>query len=94
MIQATGTIVMSDGVTSYIHPLINVNHMNSCKGRPQRLIAQVAVMRPVDSNSFATPISDILYCEYNVKNSNFEDAQLYLKEQLETAFPDVTFEVV
>jgi disulfide oxidoreductase YuzD len=48
MIQATGTIVMSDGITTYVNPLLNVYHYNPCKGKPQTLAAQVAVIKTID----------------------------------------------
>jgi hypothetical protein len=94
MIQATGTITMSDGVTSFINPLLNIYHNNPTKGRPQTLAAQIAVVKTVEGQPVINTVMDVLLCEYNVSNPNFEDAQLYLKGQLETAFPTVTFEIV
>lgn len=94
MIQTTGTIVMGDGVTSYINPLLNVYHNNRAKGKPQVLAAQVAIMKTVNEQTFAEPVADVLVVEYSVDYLTFENAQLYLKSQLETAFPNVTFQIV
>jgi hypothetical protein len=96
MIQATGTITKQDGVTTFVNPLLNVSHNNSCYGKPQTLAAQVVVMTTVGEQTFAQPIiyGEILMCLYNVNNPTFEGAQLFLKEQLEKAFPTVTFKIV
>jgi hypothetical protein len=96
MIQATGTITKSDGVTSYVSPLINVYFSSPKKDEPNIIAAQVCKEVTENQVTKIVMISDgqILQTTFIQENPTFEQAQTALKVALETTFPNVTFEIV
>lgn len=96
MIQATGTITKSDGVTTYVNPLINVYFSSPKKGEPNIIAAQVCKQVTENDETKILMINDgqILQTTFVQDNPTFEQAQTQLKAVLETAFPTIQFEIV
>ncbi len=96
MIQATGTITKSDGVTSYINPLINVYFASHMKWMQNIIAAQVCKQITENDETKIVMINDgqILQTTFVQDNPTFEQAQVELKAALETAYPQVTFKIV
>jgi hypothetical protein len=92
MIQSTGTITMSDGVTSFINPLINVALSYPTKGEPSIVTAQVCKM--VGEKVEKIMGGQLHAIPFVQPNPDFESAQEALKTALESAYPNVTFEIV
>lgn len=96
MIQATGTITKSDGVTTYVNPLINVYFSSPTKGEPNIIAAQVCKQVTENDEIFIVTVRDgeILQATFVQDNPTFEQAQTALKTALETTFPNIQFEIV
>lgn len=96
MIQSTGIIPSTDGVSEYKNPIINVNMSDISKFSPTVGEAQVGILREATEtqNASFTPIAQIGSYKYELPNPNFEAVQLAVLDGLKKDYPSVQFEII
>jgi hypothetical protein len=96
MIQATGIIKDSNGVTEYANPLINVYMNSSSKFTPTIGVAQVGklITNGEEQPSSFSPVSQVGTYEYTLGNPSFLELQQVVLTGLETDYPEVTFSII
>jgi hypothetical protein len=96
MIQATGIIKDSNGVSEYVNPLINVYMNSSSKFTPTIGIAQVGKLTPATEGQIESfsPVSSVGTYSYTLLNPSFEEIQNVVLAGLEADYPEVTFTII
>jgi hypothetical protein len=94
MIQATGIIKDSNGVTEYANPLINVYMNSSSKFTPTLGVAQVGKIVKQGENESFNPIAAVGTYEYTLENPSFEEVQEVVLAGLQADYPNVTFSII
>jgi hypothetical protein len=96
MIQGSGVVHDSNGVTEYANPLINVYMNSSSKFTPSIGVAQVGKLIPATEYQSASfnPVAQIGTYEYTLANPSFEEIQNVVLAGLEADYPEVTFTII
>jgi hypothetical protein len=96
MIQATGIIKDSNGVSEYVNPLINVYMNSSSKFTPTIGVAQVGklITNGEEQPSSFSPVSQVGTYEYTLANPSFEEIQNVVLAGLQADYPEVTFTII
>jgi hypothetical protein len=94
MVQATGIIKDSNGVTEYANPLINIYMNSSSKFTPSIGVAQVGKIVTQGENESFNPVAAIGTYEYTLENPSFEEVQAVVLEGLQADYPNVTFSII
>lgn len=94
MIQATGIIKDSNGVTEYANPLINIYMNSSSKFTPSIGVAQVGKIVTQGENESFNPVAAIGTYEYTLENPSFEEVQAVVLAGLQADYPEVTFTII
>jgi hypothetical protein len=94
MIQASGVVHDSNGVTEYANPLINVYMNSGSKFQPTLGVAQVGkIVTQGETESF-NAIASIGTYEYTLANPSFEEVQAVVLAGLQADYPEVTFTII
>ena len=96
MIQGSGIIKDSNGVTEYANPLINVYMNSGSKFTPTLGVAQVGKLIPATEYQSASfnPVAQIGTYEYTLGNPSFEEIQNVVLAGLQADYPEVTFSII
>jgi hypothetical protein len=94
MIQATGIIKDSNGVSEYVNPLINVYMNSSSKFTPTIGVAQVGKLVLQGETESFNPIASVGSYNYTLENPSFLEVQQEVLTGLETDYPEVTFSII
>jgi hypothetical protein len=96
MIQGSGVVHDSNGVTEYANPLINVYMNSSSKFTPTLGVAQVGKLVEATEYQSASfnPVAQIGTYEYTLENPSFLEVQQAVLTGLETDYPEVTFSII
>ena len=106
MIQATGTIVGSNGIAKYTNPLINVNYNGSDKHIGVIVTAEVGEEKTKPSFHYENEkriettkiywekVDSIQSFTTKDRNPDFDKLQGDMLEQLRQTYPEVQFEIV
>jgi hypothetical protein len=94
MIQSSGIIHDSNGVTEYSNPLINVYMNSGSKFVPTIGVAQVGKIVTQGENESFNPVAQIGTYEYTGGNPSFEEVQNVVLAGLEADYPEVTFTII
>lgn len=94
MIQATGTILSSDGVSEYVNPLINIYFNSSSKFTPTLGVAQVGKITGEGENESFNPVASIGTYECTLANPSFLEVQDVVLAGLQADYPEVTFTII
>ena len=94
MIQATGTILSSDGVSEYVNPLINIYFNSSSKFQPTLGVAQVGKIVTQGENESFNPVASIGTYECTLANPSFLEVQDVVLAGLKADYPEVTFTII
>ncbi len=96
MIQGSGVVHDSNGVTEYANPLINVYMNSSSKFTPSIGVAQVGKLIPATEYQSASfnPVAQIGTYEYTLANPSFEEVQQAVLAGLQADYPEVTFTII
>jgi hypothetical protein len=94
MIQGSGVVHDSNGVTEYANPLINVYMNSGSKFTPTLGVAQVGkIVTQGETESF-NPVAQIGTYEYTLENPSFLEVQQAVLTGLEADYPEVTFTII
>ena len=94
MIQATGTILSSDGVSEYVNPLINIYFNSSSKFTPTLGVAQVGKITGEGETTSFNPVAQIGTYNYTLANPSFDQVQAVVLAGLQADYPEVTFSII
>jgi len=94
MIQATGIIKDSNGVTEYANPLINIYMNSGSKFQPTLGVAQVGKIVTQGENESFNPVAQIGTYECTLANPSFEEIQNVVLAGLQADYPEVTFTII
>ena len=94
MVQATGIIKDSNGVTEYANPLINIYMNSSSKFTPSIGVAQVGKIVTQGENESFNPVAAIGTYEYTLENPSFEEVQEVVLAGLQADYTNVTFSII
>ncbi len=94
MIQGSGIIKDSNGVTEYANPLINIYMNSGSKFQPTLGVAQVGKIVTQGENESFNPVAQIGTYEYTLENPSFEEVQAVVLAGLEADYPNVTFSII
>lgn len=90
MIQATGTLTATDGISKYIDATLNLNISDPNKFAKKHVSVDVFTIHEGNYRK----INTIFEKDYEVANHSFESLQNAVKTDLEAAFPTIQFEIV
>jgi hypothetical protein len=94
MIQGSGVVHDSNGVTEYANPLINIYMNSGSKFVPTIGVAQVGkIVMQGETESF-NPVAQIGTYEYTLENPSFLEVQQAVLTGLEADYPEVTFSII
>jgi len=96
MIQGSGVVHDSNGVTEYANPLINVYMNSGSKFVPTIGVAQVGKLIPATEYQSASfnPVAQIGTYEYTLENPSFEEIQNVVLAGLQADYLEVTFTII
>jgi hypothetical protein len=94
MIQSTGIIKDSNGVTEYANPLINVYMNSSSKFTPTIGVAQVGKLVLQGETESFNPIASVGSYNYTLENPSFEEVQNVVLAGLQADYPEVNFTII
>jgi hypothetical protein len=96
MIQGSGVVHDSNGVTEYANPLINVYMNSGSKFTPTLGVAQVGKLVEATEYQSASfnPVAQIGTYEYTLANPSFEEIQNVVLAGLQADYPEVTFTII
>jgi hypothetical protein len=90
MIQVTGTITATDGLSKYIDAILNLNISDPNKFAKKHVSVDVFTTHGGNYKK----INTVFEKEYVMTNPSFDSLQEAVKSDLETAFPTLSFEIV
>jgi hypothetical protein len=94
MIQGSGVVHDSNGVTEYANPLINIYMNSGSKFQPTIGVAQVGKIVTQGENESFNAVAQIGTYEYTLENPSFLEVQQAVLTGLETDYPEVTFSII
>jgi hypothetical protein len=94
MIQATGIIHDSNGVTEYANPLINIYMNSGSKFQPTIGVAQVGKIEGEGENESFNIVAQIGTYECTLANPSFLEVQDVVLAGLQADYPEVTFSII
>jgi hypothetical protein len=94
MIQGSGVVHDSNGVTEYANPLINIYMNSGSKFQPTLGVAQVGkIVTQGETESF-NPVAQIGTYECTLANPSFLEVQDVVLAGLKADYPEVTFTII
>jgi hypothetical protein len=94
MIQGSGVVHDSNGVTEYANPLINIYMNSGSKFQPTIGVAQVGKIVTQGENESFNAVAQIGTYEYTLENPSFLEVQQAVLTGLEADYPQVTFSII
>jgi hypothetical protein len=94
MIQGSGVVHDSNGVTEYANPLINIYMNSGSKFQPTLGVAQVGKIVTQGENESFNPVAQIGTYECTLGNPSFLEVQDVVLAGLQADYPEVTFSII
>jgi hypothetical protein len=94
MIQGSGVVHDSNGVTEYANPLINIYMNSGSKFQPTLGVAQVGKIVTQGENESFNPVAQIGTYECTLANPSFLEVQDVVLAGLKADYPEVTFTII
>jgi hypothetical protein len=94
MIQGSGVVHDSNGVTEYANPLINIYMNSGSKFQPTLGVAQVGKIVTQGENESFNPVAQIGTYECTLANPSFLEVQDVVLAGLQADYPEVTFTII